>query len=184
MSCAIGGQSTYIVRALLGPIWCLLKLCGQSPAPTIFRFEGTHPALVALVALVTALAARSDRVCGPLTSLRQGEPHRLVALLAVGERWQGARGAAALRLPLAAVVDPSARSDLLQLLFHSREVSEALPARDGGALPVERARPHLTQKTHLLLPRNPKPPAARAFHASEPTHFKVESSDSPTRVRA
>ena len=115
--------------------------------------EGTYPALVTLVTLVTALAARGDGVGGALLApLGQGEPHRLVPLLpllAVGQGGQGSGGGAAaptcLPLRLLSVAYPRACSDLLQLLLHSGEVTEALPPRDGGALPVERARPHLTQ---------------------------------------
>ena len=155
--------------------------------------QGTHPTLVALVALVAALASRGSRVSRPLTSLRQGEPHRLVALLALGKGWQRprARAAAPRSLPvvpgLLAVADPRACADLLQLLLHGGKVSEALPTRDGGALPVERAWPHLSHtQPQPLVPRNPRAIAPTTCHQVHSDHIaKMQKwSKEPTSLHA
>ena len=166
-----------------------LRYCPFSEQPfscsvTSSDSEGTYPALVTLVALVTSLAARGDGVGGTLLApLRQGEPHRLVALLlVVGQGWQGAGGRGATAClplglpPLPPVAYPRACSDLLQLLLHSGEVAKALPPGDGGALPVERARPHLTQKP-LLVPQNPRPPKTpKTGHDDrKPAHYTESS---------
>ena len=156
--------------------------------------QETHPTLVALVALVAALASRGSWVSRPLTSLRQGKPHRLVALLALGKGWQRPRARAAAprgRLPglpgLLGVADPRACADLLQLLLHGGKVSEALPTRDGGALPVERARPHLSHtQPQPLVPRNPRAIALTTCHQVHSDHIaKMQKwSKEPTSLRA
>ena len=156
--------------------------------------QGTHPTLVTLVALVATLASRGSRVCRPLTSLRQSEPHRLVALLALGKGWQRprARAAAPRSLPtvpglLGGVADPRACADLLQLLLHGGKVPEALPTRDGGALPVERARPHLSHtQPRPLVPRNPRAIALTTCHQvhSDQIAKMQKWSKEPTSLRA
>lgn len=100
----------------------------------------TDPALIALVALVGALTPADD----PPAPLRQGEPHALVGLGGSSRQgWQGPGGARpAASLALALLVDPRGGPDLLELLLDCGEVAEALPARDGGALPLETAGPH------------------------------------------
>ena len=157
--------------------------------------QGTHPTLVALVALVAALASRGSRVSSrPLTSLRQSEPHRLVALLALWKGWQRprARAAAPRSLPtvpglLGGVADPRACADLLQLLLHGGKVSKALPTRDGGALPVECARPHLSHtQPQPLVPQNPRAIALTTCHQvhSDQIAKMQKWSKEPTSLRA